>query len=134
MAITNRLYDIVANGVKTNVAVISIGHLVAAVTIMVGKSGYGGRPRGLLGTLADHHTWALIHIFASIVLVLAAKARHLTMAASASASVMGLWSVLMLWWAASLEPDATWLAGLLGLLLAAHSVIVADKSARLDED
>ena len=132
--ITNRFCDIVANGVKTNVAVISIGHLVAAVTIMVGKSGYGGRPRGILGTLADHHTWALIHIFAAVILVLAVKARHLTMAASASASVMGLWSVLMLWWAASLEPDATWLVGLLGLSLATHSVVVADKSARLDED
>lgn len=110
------------------------GHVLVAVLLIAGKAGYGGRPRGLLGELADHPAWALIHVTAAAALLAAAHPRHRTAAACASASVMGVWSILLWWWAASLDPDATWLAAALGLVAAAHSVHLADVHAQEQED
>lgn len=129
-----RRLSLIAMTTQTNIAVVVFGHAVAAIALILGKAGYGGRPYGILGSLADHSAWALIHVSVAFALVFAANSRHLAVAASASASVMGGWSLLMLWWAASLQPNATWLVGLLGLVAAAHSVVIADKAARQDED
>lgn len=110
------------------------GHVLVAVLLIAGKAGYGGRPRGLLGELADHPAWALIHVAAAAALLIAAHPRHRAAAACASASVMGVWSILLWWWAARLDPDATWLAAALGLVAAAHSVHLADVQAQEQQE
>ncbi|WP_435199593.1 hypothetical protein [Janibacter sp. GS2] len=108
----------------------ALGHALVALLLVFDKAGYGGRPRGLLGELADHPAWAILHVAAAASLLAAASPRHRAGAACASASVMGVWSVLLLWWATSLEPDATWLAGTLGILAAAHAIRLADLNAQ----
>lgn len=125
---------VIAYMTTSTVRVIALGHVLASLLITIDKSGYGGRPRGTLGHLADHPAWAMIHLAAAFIVIFTASPRWQVVAAAVSASVMGVWSILMLWWATSLDPDATWVAGVLGLIAAAHAVAVADKSARLDED
>lgn len=118
----------------THTGIAAAGHALVAVLLIAGKAGYGGRPRGLLGELADHPAWALIHVLAAAVLLAAAHPRHRAAAACASASVMGVWSLLLWWWAASLDPDATWLAAALGLVAATHSLHLADSHAQDEGD
>lgn len=118
----------------THVAIAATGHALVALLLVIGRAGYGGRPRGTLGDLADHPAWALLHIAAAAAVIAAATPRHRVTAACASASVMGVWSVLMLWWATTLNPQATWLAGVLGLVAAAHSIALAETTAAHDEE
>lgn len=103
-------------------------HALAAVLLVVGRAGYGGRPRGLIGDMADNPWWALIHLAAAAALL--ASTHHpdaRTWAAWLSAFTMTVWSVLLLWWAANLEPDGTWLAGTFGLVVAAISTTLATR-------
>lgn len=116
----------------TNVAI--AGHVLVAVVLLIDRAGYGGRPDVLPGALANHPLWAFLHLAVAAGLLGVRKGASRSIAASASSSVMFVWAALLWWWATSLEPDATWLVGILGVIAAGHSAVLADIFARDDPE
>lgn len=119
---------------REHVSVAIAGHVLVAVALLIDRAGYGGRPDVMPGSLASHPGWAFLHLAAAAGLLGIRRGISRTAAASASSSVMFVWAALIWWWATSLEPDATWLVGILGVIAAGHSAVLADIFARDDPE
>ena len=119
---------------REHVNIAIAGHVLVAVALLIDRAGYGGRPDVLPGALADRPAWAFLHIAVAAALLGIRKGASRAAAAAASSSVMFVWAALFWWWATSLEPDATWLVGALGVTAAGHSAVLADIFARDDPE